>query len=109
MNNIETVKKREILSKMKEIFPHLPFGDVISIFNIIINSMAMALSKGERVEIRGFGNFSIRKRKARPARNPRNGANIELSERLSIYFKVSKKIQSLLNKETANGEPSIQG
>jgi nucleoid DNA-binding protein len=70
--------------------------DVSVAVDIILDSMAEALSEGRRVELRGFGSFSTRKRKARQTKNPRTGVMMDIDERKTIHFTMSKSLKEAL-------------
>ena len=70
--------------------------DVIVAIDIILNSMAEALTSGRRVELRGFGSFSTRSRKARQTKNPRTGVMMNIGERKTIHFTMSKSLKEAL-------------
>jgi len=63
----------------------------------IFDSMIDALNKGDRVEIRGFGSFSVKQRKPRTGRNPKTGESIQIDERRATHFKVGKQLQERIN------------
>lgn len=70
--------------------------DVTVAVDIILDSMAEALSEGRRVELRGFGSFSTRSRKARQTKNPRTGVMMDIGERKTIHFTMSKSLKDAL-------------
>lgn len=70
--------------------------DVTVAVDIILDSMAKALSEGRRIELRGFGSFSTRKRKARQTKNPRTGVMMDIDERKTIHFTMSKSLKEAL-------------
>ncbi len=70
--------------------------DVTVAVDIILDSMAEALSEGRRIELRGFGSFSTRKRKARQTKNPRTGVMMDIDERKTIHFTMSKSLKEAL-------------
>lgn len=70
--------------------------DVTVAVDIILDSMAQALSEGRRVELRGFGSFSTRSRKARQTKNPRTGVMMDIGERKTIHFTMSKSLKETL-------------
>ncbi len=72
--------------------------DVTVAVDIILDSMAEALSEGRRVELRGFGSFSTRSRKARQTKNPRTGVMMDIGERKTIHFTMSKSLKETLIK-----------
>ena len=84
---IECVAKRN---------PNLLVSEVEKIVNIIFQSMTSALAKGDRVEFRGFGVFSIHKRDPRIAQNPRTGAKVKIGSRNIVHFKVGKEFFPIL-------------
>lgn len=69
------------------------------IVDTILESMKEALLKGDKVEIRGFGNFRLKTRKPRQARNPKTGEQVHVSEKKVLGFKVGKELRELLNSE----------
>jgi integration host factor subunit beta len=64
----------------------------------IFSSIKEALAKGGKVEIRGFGNFKLRSRKARKARNPKTGESVDVPPKKVPYFKVGKELREMINK-----------
>lgn len=64
----------------------------------IFDSIKEALAKGDKVEIRGFGNFKLRSRKARRARNPKTGEAVDVQPKHVPYFKVGKELREMINK-----------
>ena len=66
------------------------------ILELILGAMTRALSKGERVEIRGFGSFATRMRNARIGRNPKTGAMVDVPPKRVPYFRASKDLRTLL-------------
>lgn len=79
--------------------------DVAVIIDRFLDAVSGALASGNHIEIRGFGSFKVKSRRARVARNPRTGATVEVPEKLVPYFKVSKELKKVI--EEAN--PSIDG
>lgn len=69
------------------------------IVNIVFGGIRDALAKGERVEIRGFGNFRLRHRNLRKARNPKTGESIEVPPKKVPYFKVGKDLREMINRD----------
>jgi integration host factor subunit beta len=67
------------------------------IVSTIFDEIAAALSRGDRVELRGFGAFSVKRREARTGRNPRTGESVDVSEKAVPYFKTGKQLRDLLN------------
>ena len=92
--------KSELVLKIAEQNPHLYQRDVENIVNAILDTIADALARGDRVELRGFGAFSIKRRDARTGRNPRTGETVSVSEKLIPVFKTGKEMRIRLNEAT---------
>lgn len=84
--------KSDLIKKVSKMRSHLSYKDAEQIVDIIFEQMKNSLTKEERIEIRGFGAFSIRKRKPKNARNPKTGEKIKVGERASIYFRGGKEM-----------------
>ena len=78
--------------------PHLYHRDVENIVNAILDEVGSALARGDRVELRGFGAFSVKNRAARVGRNPRTGEQVNVGEKYVPQFKAGKEIRERLNK-----------
>ena len=91
--------KSELVAKVAESNPHLYQRDVENVVNAILDSIVEALSRGDRVELRGFGAFSVKSRPARLGRNPRTGQNVSVSEKVVPFFKSGKEMRSRLNRD----------
>lgn len=90
--------KSELVQRLCKKFPHLFQRDVETLVNTVFGSISDSLEKGKRVELRGFGAFSIRTREARTARNPKNGEMVQVGERNAIYFRTGKELRERINK-----------
>ncbi len=90
--------KSELILRLSKRFPHLYQRDIEKIVMTILNEISGTLKQGGRVELRGFGAFSIRKREARKARNPKNGQEVMIGERYAIYFRTGKELRERINK-----------
>jgi integration host factor subunit beta len=77
--------------------PHLYLRDVEKIVNAILDEIVKALARGDRVELRGFGAFSVKHRDARLGRNPRTGAHVSVDEKAVPFFKTGKEMRERLN------------
>lgn len=91
--------KKDLIIKLQEKLRVYAHKDVAYVVNIIFDSMADALKRDERIEIRGFGNFTIRERKARLGRNPKSGAEVKLEKRKAPFFKTGKELRLMVNKK----------
>jgi integration host factor subunit beta len=98
--------KSELVQKIAERNPHLYQRDVENIVNAILDTITDALSRGDRVELRGFGAFSVKKREARTGRNPRTGETVSVSEKVIPVFKTGKEMRLRLNQGRSN-QPSF--
>ena len=90
--------KSELVQRMAARSPHLYQRDVQDIIDAILGGIGDALERGERVELRGFGAFSIRQRQARTGRNPRTGNKVPVTEKLAPFFKTGKEMRERLNR-----------
>ena len=89
--------KSEMVQKIANANQHLSFKEVEQIVNVIFEEIILALAKGDRVELRGFGTFTVRKRDARIGRNPRTGEPVEVEEKFVPFFKTGKELRERLN------------
>lgn len=85
--------KKDLILKLQEALKIYAYKDIAYSVNIIFDSMVDALRHGERIEIRGFGNITVRERKARLGRNPKSGAQVKLEERKIPFFKAGKELR----------------
>jgi integration host factor subunit beta len=90
--------KSELVQRISSQNPHLYQRDVENIVNAILGEIIAAMARGDRVEIRGFGAFSVRSRPARTARNPRSGAAVAVEKKGHPYFKVGKEMRERLKR-----------
>ena len=91
--------KSELIARIAELNPHLYQSDAEKIVTTVFNEISNALSQGRRVELRGFGDFSVRTRKARAGRNPRTGEQVSVEAKSVPFFKAGKKLKDRLNAE----------
>ncbi len=90
--------KSELIQHLAERNPHLYQRDVERIVSTIFDEIAAALSRrGDRVELRGFGAFSVKRRGARMGRNPRTGESVQVGEKHIPFFKTGKELRERLN------------
>lgn len=90
--------KSELVERIAAQNPHLFQRDVELIVNVIFDEIISALSRGERVELRGFGAFSVKHRPSRTGRNPRTGAQVHVDEKYVPAFKTGKDLRMRMNK-----------
>ena len=89
--------KSELIAKLAAENPHLTQKDVERVVNTMLESMVEALERGGRVELRGFGAFSVRGRPARSGRNPRTGEAVAVEAKAVPFFKSGKELRERLN------------
>ena len=91
--------KSQLIQNITEANPHLFVRDVERIVNTIFNEISNSLASGRRVELRGFGAFSVQHRKERVGRNPRTGESVNVEEKYIPRFKTGKELRLKLNSE----------
>ncbi|REG84385.1 integration host factor subunit beta [Marinomonas pollencensis] len=89
--------KSELIELLIDQQSHLPVKDVEEAIKTMLDHMSDALSNGERIEIRGFGSFSLHYRAPRIGRNPKTGESVELSAKYVPHFKPGKELRELVN------------
>ena len=96
--------KSELIQKLAEENPHLYAKDVERVVNTVFGEIADALCQGDRVELRGFGAFSVKHRDARVGRNPRTGEAVQIEEKWTPFFKAGKEMRERLNRTRCDDE-----
>ena len=91
--------KSELVQKIADENPHLYQRDVERIVGTIFDEIVEAMAEGKRVELRGFGAFSVKKRDARTGRNPRTGETVAVEEKHVPFFKTGKLLRDRLNEK----------
>ncbi|MDR9428637.1 MAG: integration host factor subunit beta [Salibaculum sp.] len=91
--------RSELIDKISDENPHLYQRDVERIVNTVFERIIDAMAEGNRVELRGFGAFSVKKRDARIGRNPRTGEAVQVDEKHVPFFKTGKLLRDRLNGE----------
>ncbi len=94
------MQKSDLLEKLIGQNNNFSYSDSKIALDVLINKLSDLLSEKQRIEIRGFGAFSVRERKPIRGRNPKSGKAIELDTRSLIYFRSSKLLKNRLNKKT---------
>ena len=89
--------RSELIQKLADENPHLFQRDVERIVNTIFDEITDTMARGDRVELRGFGAFSVKKRDSRVGRNPRTGDSVAVAEKHVPFFKTGKLLRDRLN------------
>ena len=89
--------KSELVQKLADRNPHLYQRDVEHIVNAVLDEVEGAMTRGDRVELRGFGAFSVKNRPPRTGRNPRTGQKVAVTEKYVPFFKTGKEMRERLN------------
>lgn len=89
--------KSELIERISSRHPQLSAKDIETAVKTILDSMASALSQGERIEIRGFGSFSLHFREPRTGRNPKTGESVTLRGKYVPHFKPGKELREQVN------------
>ena len=93
--------RSELIARIAQKNPHLYQRDVERIVSTIFEEIAGALARGDRVELRGFGAFSVKHREARVGRNPRTGESVDVAEKTVPFFKTGKQLRERINQESS--------
>ena len=90
--------KSDLIAKLAARYPHLVFKDAEATVAAILEAMISTLVAGQRIEIRGFGAFSINHRPARTGRNPKTGAKVVVPEKSAPHFKAGRELRERVDK-----------
>ena len=93
------IVKSKLLKKINNNYPNFLKKDLKKFTDIILSEIKLALKRGDRVELRGFGIFSTNTQKSRISRNPKTGTKVNTPEKRTIHFKMSKEMFNKLNNE----------
>ena len=85
------------MAKLADKYHHLQAADLEKAVGVILDEIADALARGDRVELRGFGAFSVRDREARRGRNPRTGDTVDVPAKAVPFFKAGKELRARIN------------
>ena len=96
-NGKGSVTKSDLIEMVSARMPHVPKKDVETVVNTVFDSMTEAMAKDERVEIRGFGSFTVKKRRARDGRNPKTGERVFVPTKRIPFFTVGKELRERVN------------
>lgn len=94
--------KSELIQRITERNPHLYQRDIENVVGAILDTVSDALGRGDRVELRGFGAFSVKQRPARIGRNPRTGEQVSVDAKAVPFFKTGKEMRQRLNPDDEN-------
>jgi len=89
--------KSELVARIADLNPHLRLVDAEKIVDTVFDAISEALARGDRVELRGFGAFSVKEREARVGRNPRTGESVQVDAKRLPFFKTGKALREQLN------------
>jgi integration host factor subunit beta len=89
--------KSELVQKLANENPNLFHRDIEKIVSVVFDEISASLARGERVELRGFGAFSVKRRPARTGRNPRSGEPVTIEAKAAPFFKAGKELRDRLN------------
>ncbi|MCB9983746.1 MAG: integration host factor subunit beta [Rhodospirillales bacterium] len=98
--------KSDLIQRLAERNPHLYLRDIEKIVDTIFEEITQALVDGNRVELRGFGAFSVKSRDARMGRNPRTGESVHVEAKRLPFFKTGKGLRERLNGESGSDDSS---
>lgn len=101
--------KSELIAQLAERNPHLYQRDIERIVSTIFDEISSALARGDRVELRGFGAFSVKHRPARIGRNPRTGEPVAVASKSVPFFKTGKELRDRLNRTEAAAKSGADG
>lgn len=94
--------KSELIEQLSKQQPHLAFQDVELAVKCILEQMSQSLATNERIEVRGFGSFSLHHRKPRIGRNPKTGDAVSLTEKYVPHFKPGKELRDRVDEARLN-------
>jgi integration host factor subunit beta len=97
------MNRSDLVTEMAARFDQLSHIDTELAVNTILETMGSAMARGHRIEIRGFGAFSVNQQAPRMGRNPRNGDSVAVPERRVVHFKPGKELRERVNAALANG------
>ncbi len=89
--------KSELIQKISAQYPELLHREVETVVNVIFGEIVDAMARGDRVELRGFGAFTVKYRAPRTGRNPRTGDAVEVGEKFVPFFKTGKELRERMN------------
>ena len=97
--------KSDLVQRLAEAYPHLYHSDAEVIVTAIFDEIAAALARGDRVELRGFGAFTVKRRAAHVGRDPRTGDSVSVEEKRHAFFRTGRQLHDRLNRNEAVTAP----
>jgi len=107
LTGVADVTKSELIAGLAADNPHLRGADVETIVSTIFDEITAALASGSRVELRGFGAFTVKRRDARTGRNPRTGEAVPVDEKSVPFFKAGKELRERVNTAKLDRPPAL--
>ena len=95
--SVKPMTRSELTKRLAGHFDHLPADQIEAALHSLLDHISVSLQNGERIEIRGFGGFSLHHRETRVGRNPKTGEAVQLPERSVIHFKPGKELRERVN------------
>ena len=92
------MNKSNLIAKIVNLNPDVYQKDIIKIVDIFFGTLTKAITKNDRVELRGFGTFDVKNREARIARNPKNGSVVAVPSKKTPFFRMGKGMKERINK-----------
>lgn len=99
--------RSELIAELARLNPHLMQRDVEAIVATVFDEITAALARGDRVELRGFGAFSVKAREPRIGRNPRTGEPVEVGSKRMPFFKAGKELRERINKSAPGSRAAL--
>jgi len=97
--------KRDLIAELLSRQPKSSYRDAETIVNVIFDAMTGALERGQRIEIRGFGSFAVKQRRARQGRNPKTGALVTVDAKRIPFFRAGKELRIEVNDGSESAAP----
>lgn len=95
--------RSELVAALAADHPHLTVADVERVVSALFDEMTASLARGDRVELRGFGAFSVKRRQARAGRNPRTGETVDVTEKTVPFFRAGRELREMVNERGLPG------
>ncbi|MBI4516900.1 MAG: integration host factor subunit beta [Deltaproteobacteria bacterium] len=95
--------KRDLIEEVGRLYPQFSRRDAELMVNAVFDSMAEAMQRGDRIEIRGFGSFVVKSRQARLGRNPKTGNLVDVAAKRVPFFKVGKELKQRVDHQASAG------